>query len=76
MEGRADDRHLPQHLLCRVLSLVPLSKSKLQLGLVNKAWLQALIQPQSHSKQLPAKVSTHHPLFWPQEPHLAALGLM
>lgn len=47
---------LPQLLLCRILSNIPLSKRKIQLGIVNKAWHQALLLPQSHTAALPEQV--------------------
>ena len=46
---------LTQELLCRVLKLVPLCKAKLRLCSVNKAWKAALLDPHSHSEDLPAK---------------------
>ena len=49
-------------LLCRILSLVPLSKSKLRLCIVSRAWQDAILSPDSHSAQLPQQVGPQLPL--------------
>ena len=46
---------LPQALLCRILYYVPLTKQKLRLCTVCRAWRQALLHPQSHSEQCPVR---------------------
>ncbi|KAK9789918.1 hypothetical protein WJX73_002404 [Symbiochloris irregularis] len=42
----------PRDLLCRVLRLLPISKEKLRLALVSKAWKEAMLDPNSHADRL------------------------
>ena len=54
---------LPQRVLCQIMSDIPLSKQKLRLALVSKDWLSALLNPDSHSQDLPEQVCAHSERF-------------